>query len=48
MPILGNDHRKINTNKESGAVFNEFDFQHDELLSSNNSDTMFGAISNSS
>ena len=37
----------IDTNKEIGAVFNDFDFQPDELLSSTFNDTMFGAISNS-
>ena len=31
-PIFENDHKKIYKNKESGAVFNDFDFQHDELL----------------
>ena len=25
-PISENDHRKIDKNKESGAVFNDFDF----------------------
>ena len=34
--------------KESGAVFNDFDFQPDELLWSTHNDTVFGAISNSS
>ena len=47
-PIFENDHRKIDKNKESGAVFNDFDFQPDELLSSTHNDTVFGAISNSS
>ena len=37
----------IDTNKEIGAVFNNFNFQPDELLSSTFNDTMFGAISNS-
>ena len=46
-PIFENDHRKIGKNKESGAVFNDFDFQPDELLSSSHTDTVFGAISNS-
>ena len=40
--ILENDHRKIDKNKESGAVF---DFQPDKLLSSTHNNTMFGAIS---
>ena len=31
-PIFENDHRKIDKNKESGAVFNDFNFQPDELL----------------
>ena len=39
------DHRKIDKNKESGAVFNDFDFQPDKLLSSTHNNTMFGAIS---
>ena len=47
-PIFENDHSKIDKNKESGAVFNDFDFQPDELLSSTHNDKMFGAISNSS
>ena len=46
-PILENNHRKIDKNKESGAVFNDFDFQPDELLSSTHNDTVFGAIFNS-
>ena len=46
--IFENDHKKIDRNKESGAVFNDFDFQPDELLSSTHNDTVFGAISNSS
>ena len=45
--IFENDHRQIDKNKESGAVFNDFDFQPDELLSSTHNDTVFGAISNS-
>ena len=44
-PIFENDHRKIDKNKESGAVFNDFDFQPDKLLSSTHNNTMFGAIS---
>ena len=36
----------IDTNKEIGAVFNNFNFQPDELLSSTFNDTMFGALSN--
>ena len=44
--ILENDHRKIDKNKEIGAVFNDFDVQPDELLSSTYNDTVFGAISN--
>ena len=47
-PIFENDHRKIDKNKESGAAFNDFDFQPDELLSSTHNDTVFEAISNSS
>ena len=47
-PKFENDHRKIDKNKESGAVFNNFDFQPDELLSSTHNNTVFGAISNSS
>ena len=47
-PIFENDHSKIDKNKESGAVFNDFDFQPDELLSSTHNDKMFGTISNSS
>ena len=46
-PIFENDHRKIDKNKESGAVFNDFNFQPDELLWSNDSHTVFGTISNS-
>ena len=44
-PKFENDHRKIDKNKESGAVFNDFDFQPDKLLSSTHNNTMFGAIS---
>ena len=47
-PIFENDHRKIDKNKESGAVFNDFDFQPDEIPSSTHNDTVFGGISNSS
>ena len=47
-PSFKNDHRKIDRNKESGAVFNDFHFQPGELLSSTHNDTVFGAISNSS
>ena len=39
--IFKNDHRKIDKNKESGAVFNDFDFQPDELLSSTYNDIVF-------
>ena len=39
---------KIDTNKQSGAVFNDFEFHPDELLSNTNNGSMFGAISNSS
>ena len=46
--IFENDHRKIDKNKESGAVFNDFDFQPNELLSSTHNDTVFGTISISS
>ena len=46
--IFENDHRKIDKNKESGTVFNDFDFQPDKLLSSTHNDTVYGAISNSS
>ena len=45
--IFENDHRKIDKNKESGAVFNDVDFQSDELISSTDNDTAFGTISNS-
>ena len=41
VPIFENDHRKIDKNKESGAVFNDFDFQPDELLSSTYNDIVF-------
>ena len=47
-PIFENDYRKIDKNKESGAVSNDFDFQPDELLSRTHSDIEFEAISNSS
>ena len=47
-PIPENDHRKTDKNKESGAVFNDFDLQPDELLSSTHNDTVLGAIPNSS
>ena len=46
-PIFENDHSKIDKNKESGAIFNDFDYQSDELLSSTHIDTVFGVISNS-
>ena len=46
--IFENDHRKIDKNKESGTVFNDFDFQPDKQLSSTHNDTVFGAICNSS
>ena len=46
-PIFENDHRKIDKNKESGAVFNDFHFQPDEIPSSTHNDTLFGGISNS-
>ena len=39
-PIFENGHRKIDTNKKSGAFFNDFDFQPDELLSSTHNDTV--------
>ena len=45
IPIFENDHRKIGKNKESGATFNDFDFQPDELLSNTHNDTVFGAKS---
>ena len=48
IPIFESDHRKMNKNKESGAVFNDFYFQPDELLSSTHNDTVFGATFNSS
>ena len=47
-PIFENDHREIEKNKESGAAFNDFDFQPNELLLSTHTDPVFGAISNSS
>ena len=47
-PIFENDHRKTDKNKESGATFNNFDFQPDELRSSTHNDAVFGAISNAS
>ena len=46
IPIFESDLRKMDKNKESGAVFNDFDFQPDELLSSTHNNTVFGAISN--
>ena len=45
--IFEKDHRKIDKNKESGAVFNDFDYQSDKLMSSTDNDTAFGTISNS-
>ena len=46
-PISENDHTKVGKNKASGAVFNDFDFQPNELLSSTHNDTVFGAKSKS-
>ena len=45
MEILANQLKRI---KKAKSVFNDFDFQSDELLSSTHNDTVFGAISNSS
>ena len=45
-PIFENDHRKIDINKESSTVFNDFDFQPHKLLSSTHNNTVFVAISN--
>ena len=46
-PIFENDHMKIDINKESSTVFDDFDFQPRELLSSSHSNTVFVATSNS-
>ena len=40
-PIFEYEHRKIDKNKEIGGVFNDFDFQSDELLSSTHNDYLF-------
>ena len=47
-PIFENEHRKSDQNKESGAVFNNFDFQPDEQPSNTHNITVLGAIFNSS
>ena len=46
-PIFENNNRKIAKSKESGAIFNNFDYQHDKLLSGAYNYTVFGAISHS-
>ena len=43
-PIFENNHRKIDKNKESGTVFNDFNFQPDELLSSTHNDSVWSNI----
>ena len=42
MPIFDSDHRKIDTIKESDVIFNYFDYQSHELLSSSDNYVMFG------
>ena len=46
-PTFKNDNRPIDKNNESGAVFNDFDYQPDKLLSSTHNHTVFRAISKS-
>ena len=46
MPIFNNDHRKIDTNKESSAVFTDSDFGGLDLLLSTYDDKVFQIIYN--
>ena len=48
IPIFEHRKKEVNFETDSGAIFNDFDFQPDELLSSTTNVSVFGAISNAS
>ena len=48
IPIFENETENVNFAEQNGAVFNDFDFRSEELLSSTSKEITFASISNSS